>query len=226
MAAISLVIVDPTGSKKTDVEVPDDVPMRRLMPALVTKMSLPTSDEDGNIILYKLHRNKTGINLSDNDTIAGSGAEPNELFTLVPERVSSGPRTEWWQPKFVPAEKELVDAVEMSAPVYVPTRGSLAIGLVPSDLVYKLEESRSDEMRWSSIMWTLVGAVLGIVVNWATSDPIIISRASLIVFVILALMAVFIWIATRDYKKRADDAKGRIIEFHKPTKSSGKENKM
>lgn len=130
--------------------------------------------------------------------------------------------TDWWQPKFVPAEKELVDAVEMSAPVYVPTRDSLAIGLVPSDLVYKLEESRSDEMRWSSIMWTLVGAVLGIIVNWATYDPMVISRASLIVFAILALMAVFIWIATRDYKKRADDAKGRIIEFHKPTKASGK----
>lgn len=90
MAAIRLVIVDPTGSKRTDVEVPDDVPMRRLMPALVTKMSLPTSDEDGNIIRYKLHRNKTGIGLCDNDTITGSGAEADELFTLVPKECRQG----------------------------------------------------------------------------------------------------------------------------------------
>lgn len=216
MAQIRLVILDPTGSKRTDVELPDDVAMRRLLPALVTKMGLPTSDADGNAILYKLYRHTTGTTLGDDDDIKGSGAKPGETFTLL------AGMTAWGQPKFAPPDKELVDALEMSAPVYVSTRDSLAIDLVPSDLVYKLEEYRSDEMRWSSIMWTLVGAVLGVIVNWATSDPMVISRASLVVFAILAMMAVFIWIATREYRRRADEAKRRIIEFRKASKSSGK----
>ena len=43
MASVKVIIYDPTGSKKTPVELPGDVPMRRLIPALVSKMGLPTS---------------------------------------------------------------------------------------------------------------------------------------------------------------------------------------
>ena len=41
MASIKVIIYDPTGSKKTPVELPNDVPMRRLIPALVSKWDYP-----------------------------------------------------------------------------------------------------------------------------------------------------------------------------------------
>ena len=41
MAQIRVAIIDPTKTKKTMVALPDDVPMNRLIPALVGKLNLP-----------------------------------------------------------------------------------------------------------------------------------------------------------------------------------------
>jgi hypothetical protein len=70
-------------------------------------------------------------------------------------------------------------------------------------------------MRWEAIMWVFVGAVFGIIVNWITSDPIVVSRTSIIVTVIFVVVTGIIWFAARDYKKRADVMKSRILEFRK-----------
>ena len=214
MASVKIFLLDPASARETAVELPDDVPMRRLMPALVTKMQLPVKDSEGNIIIYRLHRNSSGLTLTDEDTIESSGAKPGERFTLVPERIPKGPKSEWWKPNFESSpEKEVFDAVDLSAPVYIPTKESLAIGLVPADTVYRLEEYRADQMRWEGIMWAFIGAVLGVIVNWVTSEPIIISRTSLIVIAVFVIMVIITMIASRDYKRRAESMKSRILEF-------------
>jgi hypothetical protein len=74
MASIKVIIYDPTGSKKTPVELPADVPMRRLIPALVSKMGLPTN-QGANPITYRLDHRASGKRLSptEDDLSPGRG---------------------------------------------------------------------------------------------------------------------------------------------------------
>ena len=72
MASIKVIIYDPTGSKKTPVELPADVPMQRLIPALVSKMGLPTS-QGANPITYRLDHRSSGKRLSEDESLADAG---------------------------------------------------------------------------------------------------------------------------------------------------------
>lgn len=85
MPAVKVVIVDQTGSKKTPVELPDDVPMRRLIPALVTKMSLPVASAAGEPITYVFDHLRTGKRLKEDDTLAAVGVQADDRLKLIPE---------------------------------------------------------------------------------------------------------------------------------------------
>lgn len=84
MASIKVIIYDPTGSKKTPVELPDDVPMRRLIPALVTKMGLPTN-QGANPITYRLDHRTSGKRLSDEESLSQAGIGEDDILSLFPE---------------------------------------------------------------------------------------------------------------------------------------------
>ena len=84
MASTKVIIYDPTGSKKTPVELPSDVPMRRLIPALVTKMGLPTS-QGGNPITYRLDHRDSGKRLSDDMSLNDAGVGQDDILSLFPE---------------------------------------------------------------------------------------------------------------------------------------------
>jgi len=83
MAAIKVIIIDPTGSKKVPVELPDDVAMKRLIPALVTKMSLPTT-QGGQPLKYELDHKRSGKRLGDEDTLQAAGVQPEDTLILLP----------------------------------------------------------------------------------------------------------------------------------------------
>lgn len=89
MAQIHLAILDHTGSKKTHVELPDNVAMNRLVPALVARMNLPTH-QGGNPITYRLDNHETGQRLADDETLADAGVQPNTVFSLYPEVTAGG----------------------------------------------------------------------------------------------------------------------------------------
>ena len=84
MASIKVIIYDPTGSKKTPVELPADVPMQRLIPALVSKMGLPTS-QGANPITYRLDHRDSGKRLSDSMSLADAGVKHDDILSLFPE---------------------------------------------------------------------------------------------------------------------------------------------
>jgi hypothetical protein len=84
MAQIKVIIKDITGSKKTPVELPDDVQLRRLVPALVTKMSLPTS-QGGAPLVYGLDHQRSGKRLRDEDTLSSAGVQADDILTLIPQ---------------------------------------------------------------------------------------------------------------------------------------------
>ena len=84
MASIKVIVYDPTGSKKTPVELPSDVPMRRLIPALVSKMGLPTT-QGANPITYRLDHRASGKRLGEDESLADAGVAVDDILSLVPE---------------------------------------------------------------------------------------------------------------------------------------------
>lgn len=84
MTSLRVSIVDHTDSTKTTAEMPDDVPMNRLIPALVTKMGLP-SQQAGRPIVYRLDYRRTGRRLGDHETLRSAGVQTDDVLTLLPE---------------------------------------------------------------------------------------------------------------------------------------------
>lgn len=84
MSSMKVIIYDPTGSKKTPVELPNDVPMQRLIPALVSKMGLPTS-QGANPITYRLDHRASGKRLSDSDSLGDANVQEDDILSLFPE---------------------------------------------------------------------------------------------------------------------------------------------
>lgn len=60
------------------------------------------------------------------------------------------------------SDQEWDESVDLLAPVYLPSRSSLAVTLVDSNLVYKLEEYRNDGSFTTAFFWSLIGALLGV----------------------------------------------------------------
>jgi len=87
MAQIEVTIMDQTGAKITSVELPDNVPMKRLVPLLVTKMNLPTS-QGGQHISYYMDHKRTGNQLGENDTLRSRGIRKWDIMVLGPSVVA------------------------------------------------------------------------------------------------------------------------------------------
>ncbi len=92
MASLRVVIQNHTQSKKTTVELPRNIPMSRLLPALATRMQLPLQ-QDGRSMVYQLDHRRTGRRLDDEDTLESAGVQEDDLLGLLPEVIAgSGDR--------------------------------------------------------------------------------------------------------------------------------------
>lgn len=106
-------------------------------------------------------------------------------------------------------EDETTDTPKIYAPVNLPDRSSLVIDLVKADLVYQLEEYRSDESKMAGAFWAFVGAIISLIINWVTSSPITITTVSIVfmVFFILlgGLSALFMFTLKRRASKKSEE---------------------
>lgn len=84
---MKVTILDHTGAKRTPADLPDEVPMRQLIPALVTKMSLPTM-QSGQPVTYELDHKRSGKRLGENDTLKGAGVQDDDILTLLPKVIA------------------------------------------------------------------------------------------------------------------------------------------
>ncbi len=82
--SIRVLIQDLAQSKKTVVELPAEVPMQRLLPALASRMQLPLQ-QAGNAIVYRLDHRRSGRRLDDHETLAGAEVRPDDVLVLLPE---------------------------------------------------------------------------------------------------------------------------------------------
>jgi hypothetical protein len=87
VAILRVAVYDVVGSSKTTVEMPDDIPMEQLLPALASKMDLPLT-QAGNPIAYKFDLRRTGQRLDDQDSLRSAGVQVDDALTLVPEIIA------------------------------------------------------------------------------------------------------------------------------------------
>lgn len=88
MADVQVEILDQSGANRTQAQLPDDVPMQRLIPALVTKMKLPAT-HGGQPVVYELDHKRSGKRLGPNDTLRGAGVQPGDTLRILP-RITAG----------------------------------------------------------------------------------------------------------------------------------------
>ena len=84
MATTKVSILDPTGSKKTTVELPDNVSVERLLESLVPKLGLPPNDQAGQPISYRLSGTRDGQEqaINPDQTLSQAGIEDDDALRL------------------------------------------------------------------------------------------------------------------------------------------------
>jgi len=90
MADIPVTLVLPAGGTRT-AEVPDDVPVRELLPELVSLLELPTTGPDGRPMSYRIDSKALGRELQEEETLAEAEV-PNEDRLMLTADVTAGAR--------------------------------------------------------------------------------------------------------------------------------------
>lgn len=84
MTSIRIHLGDPTDSKRITAEVADDIPMQKLIPAIVNRIGLPIIGPNGKTIKYNFIRRSTATYMDDEATMQSAGIAPDEIFNIIP----------------------------------------------------------------------------------------------------------------------------------------------
>jgi hypothetical protein len=82
MADIPVTLVLPSGGTRT-AEVPEDVPVKELIPELATSLELPTTGPDGRPISYRLDSKALGRELQEDETLGEAGVPEDDRLILT-----------------------------------------------------------------------------------------------------------------------------------------------
>jgi hypothetical protein len=85
VADINLEVWDATGNKRLKVQVPDDVAVERILLVLADKLHLPKYAPDGQLMSYKFHHRRLGVQLLDDRTLAQQQVAEGDVVRIQPE---------------------------------------------------------------------------------------------------------------------------------------------
>jgi hypothetical protein len=88
---INLEVWDATGNKRLNVQVPDDVVVERILMVLVDKLHLPRHAPDGQLMSYKFHHRRLGVQLLDDQTLTQQKVQDTDIVRIQPE-ITAGAR--------------------------------------------------------------------------------------------------------------------------------------
>lgn len=91
MPMVTVQVWDATGNKRQEVEMPDDVPINRILAVLLQRMSFPESAPDGQPLSYKFHHRASGKQLLDTQCLKDVGVKSGDVLRLQPE-ITAGRR--------------------------------------------------------------------------------------------------------------------------------------
>jgi len=87
MATISVQVWDATGNQRESVDLPDDVPVDRILILLTDRMKLPPRHPDGRLLVYKFHHATAG-QLRDSQSLRAAGVKENDVLRLYHEMIA------------------------------------------------------------------------------------------------------------------------------------------
>lgn len=90
MGDINLEVWDATGNKRLKVQVPDDVPVERILMVLADKLHLPRYAPDGQLMSYKFHHRRLGVQLLDDQTLMQQSVVEDDIVRIQPEITAGG----------------------------------------------------------------------------------------------------------------------------------------
>ena len=85
MSAINIEVWDATGNKRVQVTVPDDVAVERILMVLAEKLRLPKFSPDGQLMSYKFHHRRRGVQLLDDKTLSEQQVATGDVLRVQPE---------------------------------------------------------------------------------------------------------------------------------------------
>ena len=91
MNDIKIEIWDATGNKRQLVEVPADAEVNRLIAVLIERMNLPRNSPDGQLMSYKFHHRRLGLQLVDEQSLADQNVIDGDVVRIQPE-ITAGAR--------------------------------------------------------------------------------------------------------------------------------------
>ena len=75
---VKVTVTDQAGGKTVTAELPADAIMSRLLPALVTKMQLPSN------VQYGIQHKQSGKQLQPDDSLESAGVKEDDTLRLLP----------------------------------------------------------------------------------------------------------------------------------------------
>jgi type VII secretion system (Wss) protein YukD len=82
---VNIEVWDATGNKRLKVQVPDDVAVERILMVLADKLHLPKYAPDGQLMSYKFHHRRLGVQLLDDQTLAQQHVTNDDVVRIQPE---------------------------------------------------------------------------------------------------------------------------------------------
>lgn len=82
MADVPVTLILPAGGSRT-AEVPNDVPVRELLPELTSSLQLPTTGPDGRPMSYRVDSKALGRELREEETLDAAGVPQNDRLMLT-----------------------------------------------------------------------------------------------------------------------------------------------
>jgi len=87
---INLEVWDATGNKRLKVTVPNDVAVERILMVLADKLHLPRYAPDGQLMSYKFHHRRLGVQLLDDQTLSQQQCVEDDIVRIQPEITAGG----------------------------------------------------------------------------------------------------------------------------------------
>lgn len=88
---ILVTFLDQTGAKQVKAKIAPHVPVKKIIPNIITKMQLPLTAPDGTPLSYCLDHKEGGRRLREDDTLPGASVQEGHHLIVYPEIVAGMP---------------------------------------------------------------------------------------------------------------------------------------
>lgn len=87
MAEISVTIINPSHNSQRPAQIPDDVPSKDVIRALVAQLKLPVQ-HNGEPVSYRLHHKQSGKIIAGQQSLRDAGVQNGHVLRLQAELIA------------------------------------------------------------------------------------------------------------------------------------------